>query len=737
MAQWVHALIVVHYIIQEKLCQQSELVKAIPIRHLLSLGRKAMLQDLGTKIFSAEYILKNVTLTVENQSVSKTFEVEVLASGEYYLNTWVMGAQVRGSLESLEVFVDGQEKPTGKIEMVKTGWQTATMNDHGYTPLNKPLSFSVGTHAISFRCQIPEVPAVEFIQLSRQNAKAELSTLPYDSYIDSLKSQALPENYAQIRQGKELELVLDNPEGDYAHEVDINFTYTFYKSFYFTAGTDVVFETKKDNPYASDPYMYLFRANEPINQSTWANDDGGAGYQSKISVHIEHTDYYILLVRAYNSNQPGTSDLWKDGSLYISDIPLAGTKLYCGNIVTSETLNFFTSHLTGDSRLWLQSYYTGNGIVAYNDDYPGAGDFYWGLASRVKAPVYRIRYAIISAYSSYNPTGTCDVYMGCRNSTIMSYFPQLKADDAVRSAPASETYNCISWAGGRTNLGRYFWPPDAGNPWRGSTDLESFDNFFGNTKNGQTLVRKSPKAMNFTRSGANATNAVVALWRQGNYYTHASITKPGNDQPHGYNWESKPGGLMRTFHPRDALGGNGYGQIVAYYRWDGTYSYGNPPMKTETTEGSSSMDTIDNVEFSQSDKEKLYELLFAIPETVGQEFERKYQAWKETWSDPKLQIHSNPQMFAQSEAYVQFLSYCREKGKLVWPLIFSKYEQGDELVINAIEELTFPEYSEFMERILADNLQLARESVTVTPSQTANWTKYIINVLSEIYANYR
>ncbi|MGK7918084.1 MAG: hypothetical protein AB4038_21530, partial [Prochloraceae cyanobacterium] len=99
--------------------------------------------------------------------------------------------------------------------------------------------------------------------------------------------------------------------------------------------------------------------------------------------------------------------------------------------------------------------------------------------------------------------------------------------------------------------------------------------------------------------------------------------------------------------------------------------------------------------------------------------------------------HSNPQMFAQSEAYVQFLSYCREKGKLVWPLIFSKYEQGDELVINAIEELTFPEYSEFMERILADNLQLARESVTLTPSETANWTKYIINVLSEIYANYR
>jgi hypothetical protein len=321
--------------------------------------------------------------------------------------------------------------------------------------------------------------------------------------------------------------------------------------------------------------------------------------------------------------------------------------------------------------------------------------------------------------------------MGCRDSTIMSYFPSLKADDAIRSAPQSSAYNCISWAGGRTDLGRYFWPPETGNPWRGSTDLESFDNFFGNMKDGLSLIRYNG-AMNYTRSGANAGNAVVALWAAGSY-THASVKRPGNAYPHGYDWESKPGGLMRTFHPRDALEGDSYGQIVAYYRWDGTYAHGSAPMGAEETGESDRMAEIDRAEVVESDREKLYELLSLIPEEVTQEFEQTYQAWKATWDDPKLQIHSNPRMFAQSEKYERFRSYCQEKGKTVWPLVFSKYEEGEELVTNLIEDLTLDEYAHLMDEILDENLERAKD---VIPSQKANWTRYVIHVTSQLYEEY-
>ncbi|NJK98811.1 MAG: hypothetical protein HC905_31335 [Bacteroidales bacterium] len=76
-------------------------------------------------------------------------------------------------------------------------------------------------------------------------------------------------------------------------------------------------------------------------------------------------------------------------------------------------------------------------------------------------------------------------------------------------------------------------------------------------------------ATNYTSIGADETNGVVALWSNNGDISgaqHLSVRKPGNNHPHGYDWESKPGGLMRTFHPRDALSGGIYGAIIRYFR---------------------------------------------------------------------------------------------------------------------------------------------------------------------------
>ena len=52
----------------------------------------------------------------------------------------------------------------------------------------------------------------------------------------------------------------------------------------------------------------------------------------------------------------------------------------------TEEINYFTCYLSGDSRLWIESYEPGlNGrILGYNDDYSGSGDFPWGYNARVK-----------------------------------------------------------------------------------------------------------------------------------------------------------------------------------------------------------------------------------------------------------------------------------------------------------------------------------------------------------------
>lgn len=522
--------------------------------------------------------------------------------------------------------------------------------------------------------------------------------------------------------------------------MNTNFVYTYYKSFQFTTGQNVVFETRKSDPYASDPVMFLFNYYDPVNGGSWSNDDWGNGWQSKISATIPSTGTYYLLLRSYSSSSPGTSDLYKDGSLYASNVALAGTNINIGGLYKTGTLNYFTSQLTGDSRLWLVDSSSSPGLIrASNDDYAGTGDFYWGLASRVKNQFSPdIKYALVSSYSSSNPTGTADLYMKLDNSNIMSSFPNLKADDAIKSAPESSDYNCISWSGGRIDLGRYFWPPDydPSNPWYDPNPIAAFDKFYGNTPS------RYPGAMTYTRTGATESNSVVDLWANPlnpKYYTHGSVRKPGDDHPHGYDWESKPGGLMRTFHPRYALRGDGiydYGNVVAYYKWTGTYALAASSQITEgmTFEESvkRGLTVIEKVELSKEEQTKQSNLIDKIPEKVKQEFNTKYSAWKETWNDPNLIIHSNPRMYTQSDQYKEFLSYSKEQGKAIWPLLFQKYEQGDELVKEVLIDLTYTEYGSLLDNIRQESTKerYNAQGAYIAPSGKANMMKYIKKLLT-------
>ncbi len=679
-----------------------------------------------------EAILNNKKISIDGKNVCTKFEVDVREDGKYYITAWVMG--INGQ-EKIQVYLDDGANPIGHLNIYKNGWQSAQLLER---ETFNSIYLSKGTHKLSFRSQ--DIPEIELIQLAKQKDKAMLSDNNYRNYMNTLKAKSLPGNYKQLKRENQMgreTMPTYNPEGDYVYQLNMNFKYTYYKSFYFTSGQNVVFETKKSDPYASDPVMFLFNYNDPVNGGSWSNDDGGVGWQSKISVTIPNTGIYYLLLRSYSSSFPGTSDLYKDGSLYTSNVALAGTKAYSGGISKTGILNYFTAKLTGDSRLWLEdSSYSPGKIKGFNDDYDGSGDFYWGLASRVKKQFSPdINYAIVSSYSSYNPTGTADLYMKLDNSNITgSSFPNLKADDAIKSAPASSAYNCISWSGGRTDLGRYFWPPENdGNLWYDPNSLTAFDNFYGNNP------PRYSGAMDYTRSGATYDNSIVDLWSKSGVYTHGSVRKPGNDHPHGYDWESKPGGNMRTFHPRHGLNGSIYGDVDKYYRWNGTYASGASNQKNGggiTFEESIERDLtiIEKIELSEDEKNKQSNLMENIPEKVKQEFNIKYEAWKETLDDPSLIFISNPRMFTQSRQYEEFLRYCKEQDKTTWPLLFQKYEQGDELVGMTIIDLTYTKYGFHLDEIRRESNQerYTDKGAYITPSKNANMIKYIEKLLASL-----
>lgn len=674
-----------------------------------------------------EGILKNVLMTFDGEYVNTKFEVDISESGKYYMTAWVMG--ISGQ-DKIQAYLDNEARPIGFLKMSDNGWQSAQLENNNTF---NPIYLSKGTHVFSFRSQ--EVPTIEFIRLAKQKDAAIISDTKYRKYINTLKVKSLPDNYKQLKSEDQMVgamMLTSNPEGDYAYQLNMNFEYTYYEYFYFTSGQNVVFETKKNDPYASDPVMFLFNYNNPVNDGSWSNDDGGSGYQSKISVTIPNTGYYVLLLRSYSSSSSGTSDLYKDGSLYSSNVALAGTKVYNGGISKTGTLNYFTSKLTGDSRLWLEDSSTSPGkIKGFNDDYSGSGDFNWGLASRVKQQFSPdIRYALVSSYSSYDPTGTADLYMKLDNSDIMSYFPNLKADDAIKSAPESSAYNCISWSGGITN--DWCWPPSPSSPWYDPNPLTAFDKYYGNNPS------RYSGAWTYTRSGATESNSVVDLWANSDGYTHGSVRKPGNDHPHGYDWESKPGGLMRTHHPRHALSGDAYGNVDKYYKQTGTYA----SMASSQTIGGLTLEEsiergltiLEKVELSEDEKAKQSNLIENIPEEVKQEFNTKYIAWKETWDDPNLRIYSNPRMFTQSRQYEEFLSFCTEQDKTIWPLLFQKYEQGDELVGRTLVNITYDEYGSFLNEIRQESARerYTAEGAYIAPSENAITMKYVKKLLALI-----
>ena len=175
-----------------------------------------------------------------------------------------------------------------------------------------------------------------------------------------------------------------------------------------------------------------------------------------------------------------------------------------------------------------------------------------------------------------------------------------------------------------------------------------------------------------------------------------------------------------------------------YYRLNGTYT---PGTSNQTTGGMSfeesierGLTVIEKVELSEDEKAKLSSLIENIPEEVKQEFNIKYEAWKETLDDPNLRIHSNPGMFTQSRQYEEFLSFCKEQDKTIWPLLFQKYEQGDELVGRTLVNLTYNEYGSLLDEIRQESAKerYTAEGTYIAPSGDAITMKYIKKLLALI-----
>jgi len=551
--------------------------------------------------------------------LSKTFIANIDDASAYYFAAHVLPANMPNygndetntlNLQKIRVYVN--DDFAGTLKTSKAEWELVPLRE------KQQITLKAGENQIRFESNVPYYPEIDAIRLTKSPDDLIVENTGYNNFLKDLKAKSetgvqatettrklsqeeVDRLAAKLSTGKNTvqpksayvpdslqnswqvtPARLSNPEGIYQHRVRVPITFTYYRKLSLSAGT-YTFHTQPidgDTYYTVDPVMYLFNIDDPHNYSFY-NDDTD-GLHSRITATVSAGDYY-LVVRAYSGSyasselgRQGLVDVFQGGTLLNSGMPVAG---YMFSVDSPNTglVEYFTGYSTGIPLIWLQE--NSEKKMKFRGAtywYISPMDYYWfdDARLRLNKPSANDRYSmLVSAEGAMGfYFGNCDAYGSCPgvDSNVLSSFPNLKNNDAIKSANSSSIYNCTSWAGGITN--GWFWGSLYSSGGSGSViGLEygspyvwaTWDNYFGNNP------ARYSGAVTYTRDQADASNAVIAMWSSNGTIggvTHASVRLDGNNHPHGYDWESKAGSLCRFFHPKDALAGSSYGSIFAYYR---------------------------------------------------------------------------------------------------------------------------------------------------------------------------
>lgn len=658
------------------------------------------------------------------------FSINAKDKGSYRVRVWGSGL---ATATVTTMYVDG--KPAGTLNLKDKGWQyydVAARNG------GKRVNLAAGRHTIAFRNSLGRAPEIEKVEIAIGEFPATTQGNPYAEYIASLKQNILTSDYgakksAGSKPGQEIDAT-PGSKGNYCYAESVQFNYTYRAFYYLSAGQSVSFSTQRSdgNQWGSDPVMYLTSVDDPSSYH-WYSDDY-VGYQPRITIgSVPYSGTYMLLIRAWDSSNPGTTDFYMNDGLQESNIAVAGKTVYC-YLGKTGTLNYFTANLSsgGDSYMMLIDSQTA--IAAYNDDfYDSQSDFSWGYNSRIHRSFSNyLDRVVLSTWSSSNPWGMADVYLQNEDSDIMWAFENLKSIDAIMSAPWDGEYNCIAWSGGYD--WDWIWPPsqEDGGVWYDPDPQKAFDNWYGNHISDGNYAPRYSTAWYYDRASATESNAVVDVWAYpGGGYTHGSVRAKGNTHSHGYDWESKPGGLTRTFHPRNALHGEAYGEIYQHYFGAGIMG---APEQTLSEAVAAGTDVIENVSLAPAEASKLSALKAALPAEKAQQFDKLYGAWKKTWSDPKIAVFSDPAKYTESKEYSDLYQLCKTEGKALWPLAFEKVLAGDVFARRLVANLTFAENQPTFERIRSEHQKPRYTTdgkfVVTTPSTLMK--KYVQELLASM-----
>ncbi len=662
-----------------------------------------------------ECLIKKSTVSTKDGISSTTFDVCVDKSGSYYASFWMLPAQKEdGTCTSYGVCVNNERIPDA-LKSTAGDWQCLGLQSKIW--LNK------GLNTISVLGVVPEIPEVEFVKVSKTPAGSEISSERYltDKKNRAVKSQAQINtehsilldtlDYNRYQNVSRANSAINDPIYDYLYLDWVPLKYTFYKKMYFTKDQTITVSTSAQNNFNN--VIELFSATEPETYSWAVISNSGKANISKVA---PTSGYYYVRVRSYLNGRDGIANVTINGNTY-SDVQLFSIG-YTHTIGTDQYYNSFTVSEASDPIMWMEGDGMPGVILAYNDDYQEESDHEWGSSSRIHKKLSKTISAVhISAYSSYKPESGLKMYVKCKDSDAHEHFPNLKKNDAIASSPASSVYNCISWSGGITSY--WEWPGDIFSDYYVANDaLASFDKFYSSERYSGCSI--------YTRNYVRKDESVVDLWAlktsNGYDYTHASIKVGADEHYHGYAWESKPGHLTRTFHPRFALEGDDYGQVVAYYARTNS-STKSISLDESLSEG---LSLLEHVDFSDTElaiiNKKIAEISF--------ELRTKFETYLSMWEDRcSKSIYSSPTSLKRCEEYENLLTLCKNNDELKY-LIYSRLDNDDHFMLMLIEDLLVNQNSKSLIEVKNENAALTKKGGTqIVRTPLGNAMKFIKKIL--------
>lgn len=608
---------------------------------------------------------QSVSTSVNGNKAVTTFEVNVLNAGNYKLLFWLMGVEhADGTYSAYDLRIDNGNV-VGQVTTDRGDW-------YFYTFSSVPLT--VGTHTISLEGTLDDVPNTDYIA----GFPYQFSSM-FNSYINFIlydyqsKKHNHPTTSSSAHNPYETayrkfncfpyENSLSSPPLYYTAELNKNVYYTFYRKEYYIANQTVSFETDViDN---EDHILNVFDPDN-LNNASWSavSTNGHA----TLNITFPQTGFYYILVRTDSNNSWGTCNLTIDSERIFEDIPVSCSRTEIV-IPSNDGSNFscFAKSSDGDPAIMLME---DDGVVAYNNDFPynsTLSDYDWGKNARIDGSLSNDQW-VLTTIPSFPITIKADIYTGCQVGGNMSgIFPNLKSNDILWSAKADPTYNCISWAVGEWTVGYWLSHYSHGTP--GSTKYkEAVDSIFD--------------AYGYVEI-SNQANSKIDLWRKessdGYDYecTHASVRSKGHHYAAGYDWESKIGGDLRLFHPRNALESATYGERFAYYARSSNWVI--PSLDSLFYRP-----LILNISLTQQEMDRIERGVSEIGVDCRRSFEEMYQQCQKNGA---IKVSISIDTYEEMEPYSELLKLCQKSNELRY-LLYQKICNREILAIKLLMDMT-------------------------------------------------